>query len=385
MTDVATTPTPLLGRGIIKASQYSQWTMGERAAYAKMLAGAKELIPSGLRGNTPDETAAKIFLATETGDMLGLHPMSSIGGIDVIEGNATISPQLGLGLIRRDKHKIRMSETGSVETGDLKVTVTVFRADDPDEPIVKSFSIRDAARAGLCTLTETNGVWKLTARSQKGNPLNWEKWPADMCQWRAVGRIMRAGLSDVLLGVSYFPEELEATVDAFGVRTEAITADEALGYVERIKALDDKADMATLFHEINQAEKWTPKLRAEFDAHLATLTKDSRPPRQGAPGHTGDKAIDAPAESATVPTEPGQESTVTESAPESPAETPEPSQGHTAPDEVVEGEAVPVDPGTMSEAEFERYSAEMFEREQNIVDVEPETGASFDGSALARD
>lgn len=304
-------------------SQYRLWSMADRAAYARMLAGAAELVPSGLRGGSVDGTAAKIFIATETGDMLGLHPMAAIGGIDIIEGQPTVSPQLALGLIRKAGHKPRIIETGTVEDGDLKCVVTLIRGDDPDDVITKSYTLHDAARAGLCTyaLDPQTGKWVVTARSRAGNPLNWEKYPADMCQWRAVGRLMRAGAGDVLLGVSYFPEELEALVDESGVRTEAIGEDEQNEYIDRIKALDDKADMETIWQEINRAEKWTTKLMAEFDAHLSTLTKDSRPPKDGAPGHTGDPEIDDRMKQVTTGTEP----------PESGANTPPRAQTGTPP------------------------------------------------------
>lgn len=297
--------------GMTTLSQYARWNLQQRVAYARTLAHGVALLPSGLRGNTVDETAAKLFIALETGDMLGLHPMAAIGGIDIIEGQPTVSPQLVLGLIRQAGHKVRIDETGSVETGDLKVTVTVIRTDDPDAPIVKSYTLHDALRAGLLdsyTIDPATGLWVVRARSRNGNPLNWEKYPADMCQWRAVGRVMRAGTSDILLGVSYFPEELEATVNAEGVRVEAADPAEVDEYIARIKELDDKADMSTLWHEINKAEKWTPKLREEFDGHLMTLTKDSRPPQPGAPGQTGNEQFDGnrAGQPATAPETPEQ-------------------------------------------------------------------------------
>src|SRR5690606_40318504 len=100
---------------VCSSDLYSRWDMPTRQQYAMMLAGAKELLPAGLKANTPQETAARLFLALETGDMLGLHPMAAINGIDVIEGNPTISPQLALGLIRKAGHKVRIEETRSEE------------------------------------------------------------------------------------------------------------------------------------------------------------------------------------------------------------------------------------------------------------------------------
>jgi PHD/YefM family antitoxin component YafN of YafNO toxin-antitoxin module len=277
---------------------YQKSSINVRAAYANTLSGAADLIPRGLFDKaTGKPSPAKILLVMETGAMLGLAPMAALAGIDVIEGKAAISPRVALGLFRSAGHKVKIVEEGTVESGDLKVTVTLTRKDDPENPIEASFTPQQALRAGLIDSYAPNpsGVWVLRARSSQGKVLPWEAYTEDLCLWRAVSRLGRRGGQDVLMGIGYIPEELDTRVDEDGV----VVRDDVDGeneVIARIKALDDKADMATLWLSMHPggevAELWSARVSAEFDAHLSTLTKDSRPPRAGAPGHTGDPVVD---------------------------------------------------------------------------------------------
>lgn len=275
----------------------------ERAKYARILAGAG-LIPSGLRGPSLDATAANVFLVLETGAMLGLAPMAAIAGIDVIEGRAAISPRVALGLMRAQGIDIDIEEFGAVETGDLGATVTMTRRrpSGTEEVLSATFTLKDALRADLLDSYAPNaeGEWILRATSKNGKVLPWQAYPHDMVVWRAVSRIMRRGAQDVMMGIGYIPEELEARVTEEGVREDFGEAEDAI--IEEIKGYSDKADMAALYLKHNRrnldtgvvetSDAWTKRVGAAFDAHLSTLTIDSRPPRDGAPGHTGVAAVD---------------------------------------------------------------------------------------------
>lgn len=186
---------------------YQRATLGERMQYAQTLAHAGDLIPRGLRdGNTP--SAGKILLVMETGAMLGLNPMAALQGIDVIEGKATISPQLMSGLIRAAGHKLEIIKTGSVPTGDIAVTARLTRSDG-GEPFESTWDMDRAVRAGLVAYTQTGGKWAARARSSNGKVLPWEAYTESMLQWRAVGDVGRAGADDVLKGVAYTSEEIQ--------------------------------------------------------------------------------------------------------------------------------------------------------------------------------
>lgn len=303
-----TDATPTLVRRGGGDSRYAEWPLSQRMKYADMLSNAADLIPRGLFDKqTGRPSAAKIFLVLETGTMLGLHPMAALQGIDVIEGSATITPRLFTGLVRAAGHRLRIVEDGTLETGNYKVTVTLVRHDDPDYPITASWTPHQALRAGLIDKYEVDprtGLWKLTARSKSGNVLPWEAYTEDMCLWRALGRLGRKGAADVLMGIGYMPDELMVEVGEDGARAALDTGAEA-ALIERIRATDDKADMETIWREGNPLGEpvahWTDRVQAEFDSQLMRCTKDSRPPRDGAPGNTGARAIDAPAASPTQP------------------------------------------------------------------------------------
>lgn len=278
---------------------YSSWPLNARMTYARFLADASDLIPRGLWGQPGPglpaaPSPAKIFLVLETGAMLDLHPMAAMQGIDVIEGKATISPQLMTTLIRREGHLFRIKKRGSVTAGDYSVTIQYARKEDPEWISEETWDLQRAERAQLIKLEQDtrSGTWKVVAYSSKGDKaLPWMLYPESLCVWRCIGVVGRENFDDVLKGIGYMPEELEVLVSADGVR-ELPAREEEDGYIERILAMDDKADLAAIFHEINRAEKWSERIRAEFDAQLARTTKDSRPPKQGAPGQTGEPTLD---------------------------------------------------------------------------------------------
>lgn len=300
MTDLATIPEQRTDGQLMRTdpAAYPSWPLQARMTYARFLSDAADLIPRGLwaqaePGQPARPSAAKIFLVLETGAMLDLHPMAAMQGIDVIEGKATISPQLMTTLIRRAGHLFRIKKTGSVTAGDYAVTVQYARAEDREWVSEETWDLHRAVRAQLIKLEQRNGIYSVVAQSSGGKALPWQLYPESLCVWRCIGVVGRENFDDVLKGIGYMPEELEVLVSPDGVR-ELPAREEEDAYIERIEALDDKADLAAIFHEINRAERWSDRIRAVFDATLAKATKDSRPPKAGAPGHTGEPSIDQP-------------------------------------------------------------------------------------------
>jgi hypothetical protein len=206
---------------------YTGASLDEKRQYAQTIAAAGDLLPKSLWAPIWNEqrsimenrpSPGKVLLLVETGLMLGLHPMAALQGIDVIEGNPTLKPALMSALIRDAGHTLRIQQTGTVEGGDLAVTVTGIRKDDPEYPYVYTWRPIDAVRAGLLDSYSqgADGVWVARARSDKGGIKPWEAYTARMCRWRALGDVASAGFEDVLLGMHLTPEELGATVDADG-------------------------------------------------------------------------------------------------------------------------------------------------------------------------
>jgi hypothetical protein len=147
-----------------------------------------------------------------------------MNGINVIDGKATLTPALMSGLVRRAGHKLRVDTKGTVEGGDIAVTATLVRSDDPEYPFTATWTPHRAVRAGLATsYAQQNGAgpWLVRARSKSGNPLPWEAYTEALLKARAIGEVCREAAEDVLMGVHYTPEELGATVNADGEYVDA--------------------------------------------------------------------------------------------------------------------------------------------------------------------
>ncbi len=159
----------------------------DKLAYADALARA-DLLPANYR-----RKPGNVLLAVEFGEMLGTHPLTAIQQVHVIEGKLSASAELMRALALRAGHKVRVLRHDAEAA-----TVAVIRADDPDHTTETTFTIKDARRAGL---------------TGKGP---WKSYPAAMLLARATSAAIRAACPDVLMGVSYTPEELGAPVDATG-------------------------------------------------------------------------------------------------------------------------------------------------------------------------
>jgi hypothetical protein len=151
--------------------------------YARFLAKA-ELLPKAFR-----DQPANILFAAEYGELLGLHPMAAITGINIIDGKPSISSGLISALVRRAGHRLRV-------TGDAtKASCQITRADDPGFVYKSEWDMDRAKTAGLLHKT------------------NWQHYPAAMLKARAVSECARDACQEVLLGIAYTPDELGADDD----------------------------------------------------------------------------------------------------------------------------------------------------------------------------
>jgi hypothetical protein len=151
--------------------------------YARFLAKA-ELLPKAYRGKPAD-----ILFAAEYGELLGLHPMAAITGINIIDGKPSISAGLISALVRRAGHRLRV--TGDATHASCQIT----RADDPGFIYKSEWDMDRAKTAGLLHKT------------------NWQHYPAAMLKARAVSECARDACQEVLLGIAYTPDELGADDD----------------------------------------------------------------------------------------------------------------------------------------------------------------------------
>ncbi|GAA3730438.1 hypothetical protein GCM10022239_03780 [Leifsonia bigeumensis] len=279
---------------------YDRSSLPERAQYAQTLAGAADLIPRGLFDKaTGKPSPAKILLVMETGAMLGLHPMAALQGIDVIEGKATISPQLMTGLIRAAGHRLVIEKRGSVRAGDLSVTVTATRADSADV-FTDTWDLDRAVRAGLCELVRDSdtGEFAVRARSEKGNPLPWEKYPELVMTWRTIGVVGREGFDDVLKGISYTPEELGADVSAEGVIEAAPEPSE--DWAAAIEGCSTKEEVTAVVDRAKSVGDWNDEVRTLALARYGMLNRDPEPVDAGVEDDSGTDAVQRDAEASLV-------------------------------------------------------------------------------------
>lgn len=145
------------------------------------------LVPQAYR-NKPADTAIAMLYGAE----MGMPPMSSLQRVVVINGKPTMDAQGMTALIRQAGHSV----TGEMSSTVAKVT---GKRGDTGDTMTVTYTIEDAKTADLV---------------KRGSP--WEKFAEDMLWARAVSRLGRRLFADVLLGVSYVPEEMEAVVASNG-------------------------------------------------------------------------------------------------------------------------------------------------------------------------
>ena len=138
-------------------------------------------------------TPERLTVAIMTGLELGLPPMFAINKIAVINGRPSLWGDAIPGLLWSRGFAVDEILQGQDE--DRCAVCTVTRP--TGEKITRSFSVRDAKKAGL---------WgKL---SKYGEPGPWIKYPERMLAMRARGFAARDGAADILGGL-YLREELE--------------------------------------------------------------------------------------------------------------------------------------------------------------------------------
>ncbi|SFN66831.1 hypothetical protein [Mycetocola miduiensis] len=266
---------------------YRNASLDEKYRYARALAEAGDLLPKGLWANVRNaETGlmenrpspGKVMLVAETGAMLGIHPMAALQGIDVIEGNPTIKPSLMTALVREAGHTLRIKKTGTIEGGDIAVTATLIRSDDPDFTYESTWEPKDAIRAGLIDSYKPNaeGVWQVRARSQNDNIKPWEAYTPAMLRWRAVGDVVREGAEDVLLGVHYTAEELTSGPTDAGEMVQ-VTAAPAEDWAALIAAATTKTELTAIANRARAAEQFTDAIRTLVLARSGMIHRGETP------------------------------------------------------------------------------------------------------------
>lgn len=173
---------------------YRPTLMPSASMWAQITRVAEDLskavaLPVALRGK-----AADIALVLLVGRDIGVGPTTAINRIHVIEGRPTMAAELMRALIIDRGHDLWFEDVTPES-----VTICAHRSSWPPERVSRVTWTMDMARtAGLAS----KEVWKKYGRS--------------MLKARATSEIARDEFPDVLLGVSYTPEELGAEVGEDG-------------------------------------------------------------------------------------------------------------------------------------------------------------------------
>jgi hypothetical protein len=156
------------------------------------LLAASSLVPDHLR-NKPEN----VYLILLLGESLGLHPAQALTSIAVIKGKPTMSAELMRAVVMREGHRFRIDESTPTVA-----RVTVARKEWPEDSSTFEFTVEDAKRAGLGGDT-------------------YSKFPTAMLLARVTTQACRAMFADVISGISYTPEEMEAVTTVERIREAA--------------------------------------------------------------------------------------------------------------------------------------------------------------------
>lgn len=196
--------------------------VNQQIALAENMASSN-LLPQEYRKNP-----ANLLYAIQYAESLGVHPMTAVTGISVIQGKPTASAQLIGALVRRAGHKLRVTCDGKT------AKAVIIRADDPDFEFVSVWTMERAKAAGLTNKT----VWK--------------QYPEAMLKARAITEVAREGAAEALFGVIYTPEELGAEVDADGT-VVGVVAEPAEVFEIDVDALQTSAEARAAWHAAKKA------------------------------------------------------------------------------------------------------------------------------------
>lgn len=176
----------------------SMWSMIR--AMSEDLANAVSVQPA-LRKKPAD-----IALLLLVGRDVGVKPSVALNKIHVIDGKPSMSSELMRALIVDRGHDIWFDEVTPTS-----VTICGHRSTWPAERVTRvTWTLEMAKDAELLTAYDAQ-TGKVTAGKQ-----NWLHYPRSMLKARATSELGRDDFPDVLLGVSYTPEELGADVDESG-------------------------------------------------------------------------------------------------------------------------------------------------------------------------
>jgi hypothetical protein len=160
-------------------------------------------IYGGMVGS-PNQAAAIMM----TGVSYGFDPMTSFRVIHMIEGKPSIAPAGALALVQNSGHLEAMTVEDINDAQGNPWACRVMMKRHGLDPYTITVTLDDARRAGL-TEGSPKGDGKARGRG------NWEKYPANMLRWRAIGFVSDVLFADVLTNLKR-GDEMGANISAEG-------------------------------------------------------------------------------------------------------------------------------------------------------------------------
>jgi hypothetical protein len=153
------------------------------------------------------KSIAQATMAIMQGLECGIPPMQAVQQIAVINGRCTIWGDLVPAMIWSNGHEIEEWIEGD---GDDRVAHCKIKRGDNGKEVERTFSVKQAKKAGLWDTRETVERWNKFDKKKENKPNDnpWFKYDERMLQMRARGFCSRDAVPDVLRGM-YLREEVE--------------------------------------------------------------------------------------------------------------------------------------------------------------------------------
>jgi len=210
-------PGPLNNQGQRVAVSFDPQNADEMYRYAQMLARST-LLPRGFYDRDDKEKkharVGDVHFVLMKGRALGLHPMTSIGNINIIDGKAEVGALLMLSMVR--KSGLMAPGGWKLVHSDDKRAVFATRRIDEDWTEFE-YTIGEADLMGL--LDKGRSEW-----AQANN--QWKKQPRTMLRRRAQSMLLREVYPDVVLGCYDHDEltEMRERERALGIDPDRVIA-----------------------------------------------------------------------------------------------------------------------------------------------------------------
>ena len=177
----------------------------ELMQFAQM-AAKSQMVPKDFVGKPEN-----IMLAIQMGSELGLAPMQSLQNIAIVNGRPSVWGDALIGLCRQSEHCHDIREWFEGDGDGLTAFCEATR--HGSNPVVQSFSVADAKKAGLWkTEPKTKKQGRDGAYEVDSGP--WYSYPRRMLQMRARGFALRDAFPDVLRGLISAEEAADIPRDA---------------------------------------------------------------------------------------------------------------------------------------------------------------------------